>query len=529
METHNFYNSDTSTLLPTSLAVELGEEHSSVILKEIRKKTGQYFTPLPIASLMASFSEFNEEEVKILDPGCGTFILSCSLIESIVKNNPKLKSIKLVGYEIDKELIGKANLVLHCLKDWLNTINVSFEYQLFNEDFVVENAGRLNDNNMFFKHGEFFDIIISNPPFFKLPSTDEKVLLTKKIVSGQFNIYGIFMALSMRMLKENGELIFITPRSFTSGNYFKLFREFFFKEFQLERIHLFDSRKETFKDDNVLQETIIIKGRRTPLTNPENNVIISSSHGTKDLENLTKKTLSQNDLINLNSNGKILHLPTNDLEESIVKIFKKWEGSLNKYNIQISTGPVVSFRSKKYIKENFENGSVLLAPLYWLHNVRPMEIDFSIDKPGKGQYLVVCNESKSILIPNKNYVFLRRFSSKDDKKRLIAAPYFCNSIKPEYIGVENKVNYIYRPKGNLERSEVLGLCALLNSELFDMYFRIFNGNVNVSATELREMTLPPHDDIKKIGNEVILSNDFSVKNANNIVNEILEFNILNHA
>ena len=112
-----------------------------------------------------------------------------------------------------------------------------------------------------------------------------------------------------------------------------------------------------------------------------------------------------------------------------------------------------------------------------------MILEWPVSKPEKGQYIRIVNESKSVLIPNKNYIFLRRFSSKDDKSRLIAAPYFCNFIKSEYIGVENKVNYIYRPKGHLDRNEIVGLCALLNSTLFDLFFRIFNGNVNVSATE----------------------------------------------
>jgi adenine-specific DNA-methyltransferase len=87
---------------------------------------------------------------------------------------------------------------------------------------------------------------------------------------------------------------------------------------------------------------------------------------------------------------------------------------------------------------------------------------------------------------------------------LVAAPYFSLPGTPRYIGVENKLNYIYRPKGHLSRTEVMGIAALLNSNLFDTYFRTFNGNVNVSATELRAMPLPPLETIKEIGKKLIL-------------------------
>ncbi len=66
------------------------------------------------------------------------------------------------------------------------------------------------------------------------------------------------------------------------------------------------------------------------------------------------------------------------------------------------------------------------------------------------------------------------------------------------------------------------LCALLNSNLFDTYFRIFNGNVNVSATELREIPLPPLETIQEIGDRLILLDDFRVESTNLIVNEYFE-------
>lgn len=79
------------------------------------------------------------------------------------------------------------------------------------------------------------------------------------IIDGQPNIYSIFMAISALLLAEQGQMIYITPRSFTSGRYFRLFRNFLFKHIQIDFVHLFNTRKDTFSKDNVLQETIIMK------------------------------------------------------------------------------------------------------------------------------------------------------------------------------------------------------------------------------------------------------------------------------
>jgi len=470
---------------------------------------------------MASYSEFDGDSIRILDPGCGSAVLSCNLIEHIANSNKILKTIELVAYETDSELITILQQALDYLEKWGNQQGINIKTKLHTEDFILHNSDRFKETgDLFSKPFEQFDIVISNPPYFKLSIDDIRVKVAKVVVNGHPNIYAIFMALSAKMLKENGELIFITPRSYAAGRYFKIFRDFFFKLIDLDRVHLFVSRKDTFCRDKVLQETVIIKG--TKRATPESHVIISSSSGLKDLHAPLIKTFPKNDIIDMNSNEKILYLPTTNYDEEVLEIFKNWTGNLAKYNLKISTGPVVAFRARNYLSENFENGKVQLAPLFWLHNVKQMILEWPIVKPNKEQYINIEEKAMPLLIPNKNYILLRRFSSKDDKNRLIAAPYFCNFIKSDFIGVENKVNYIYRPKGHLERNEVVGLCALLNSSLFDAYFRIFNGNVNVSATELREMSLPPLDTIQEIGNTIILSNVFSVENTNRIVNEYFE-------
>jgi adenine-specific DNA-methyltransferase len=517
--------------LPSDFADRLGIFYTKQVSSTHKKEKGQFFTPTPIARLLASFSSLSKTTLRILDPGCGTAILSCALIEHLVDTSNEVKHIELVVYETDVDIIPFCDMVLKYLTKWLSIRKVRLDYQLQISDFILDNASVLRNHrtlDLFENSSDskaIFDIVISNPPYFKLAKDDSRSLAAQELVSGQPNIYSIFMGIAAKLLVEDGELIFITPRSFASGNYFRAFREYFFNAVQLERIHLFNSRKDTFDRDSVLQETVVIQANKARI-NPSKKVLVCASAGIRDIFEPTVQYYECSELIDLNSKEKILHLPTTAKEESILNLASSWENILSDFNINISTGPVVSFRAVDFIQNIYESGTVFLAPLYWLHNVDKMSLEWPKQLKEKGQYIRIDGKSKSLLIPNKDYILLRRFSTKDDKSRLIAAPYFSSCTKVDYIGIENKLNYLYRKGGHLLEEEVVGLCALLNSEMFDTYFQIFNGNVNVSATELREMRFPPLRLILEIGNKIIQSKDYSMNNVNGIINELFELEII---
>ena len=65
--------------------------------------------------------------------------------------------------------------------------------------------------------------------------------------------------------------------------------------------------------------------------------------------------------------------------------------------------------------------------------------------------------------------------------------------------MENHLNYIRGVWKDLDDELACGLSALLNSVCLDRYFRISNGNTQVSATELRAMPLPAEEEIRSIG------------------------------
>jgi adenine-specific DNA-methyltransferase len=510
--------------LPSHFADRVGQLYAKTVTTRHKKENGQFFTPTEIAHFMAGLTKQTKDNLKILDPGCGTAILSSSIIETLSNQNNTLKEIELVVYETDKDILPYTQATLDYLTKWLKKYKINFKATLDTNDFILENKDCFQVSATLFSEPQntIYDIVISNPPYFKIPKEDKRAIVAKSIVWGQPNIYSIFMMVAAKLLKEGGELIFITPRSFASGNYFRAFREAFFQEIDIEHIHLFGSRTKTFDRDSVLQETLILKGKKQKLNESLPSILVTHSNGIKDIENFKEKIYKTDELIDLKSKEKIIHLPTNETDDEVIKLFKSWAGSLRQYDIQISTGPVVSFRATQYLFEHYQNGTVFLVPLYQLTNTAKMHFEWPVTKRNKPQYIQLCEETKSLLLPNKYYVFLRRFSAKDDKSRLVATPYFVDITQAEYIGIENHLNYIYRPKGHLERNEILGLAALLNSNLFDTFFRTFNGNINVSATELREMPLPPLEDIKQIGNQIKLLNDFSQSRVDEIINNYFD-------
>ena len=488
-------------------AIEKSDDH--------KKEFGQYLTPEPVAEFMGRLFDTpaNQEILRILDPGTGSGVLSCATIESIASNRQNIRRIELVAYEHDKGLHPLLMLSMTHAQQWLQDKGIELIFEIRDTDFVLDNAHHLYKQQSFDQQPEQFDYIISNPPYFKLNKADPRAQVASLVVHGQPNIYAIFMAISAYMLKPDGELVYIIPRSFTAGPYFRLFREKFFEVMQPERIHLFGSRKETFNRDEILQEHLILKARKQPHRESQ-KVIISTSAGIKGMTTAVQKSVPLCEVIDMKTGNKYFYIPTCDADEKVISLVNSWSGSLHKYGMEISTGPVVPFRAIEFITDE------QATPLLWMQNVKAMEVSHPVPTR-KQQYILSNDQSAYLLLPNKNYVLLRRFSAKEEDRRLVAAPYMAASFQPhDLVGFENHVNYIYRPKGELTEAETFGISAILNCRILDNYFRTYNGNTQVSATELRSTPLPPLDVIRQIG-EHVKKHRMSNGILNEYCNEIL--------
>lgn len=487
---------------PTHYADRLGAWYGARVSADHRKNVGLYLTPVAVADFMARQITADRNSLRILDPAAGAGILLCATVEALLGRSRPPVSLEIVAYEIDAELAGLLRQSLSYLEAWVQRQGIKATVQVICTDFILEHGEALAGIGSLLKHVDHdaFDIVIANPPYFKLPKSDPRAQAAATVVHGQPNIYGLFMAVSAALLREGGEMVFITPRSFASGPYFRRFREWFFDFIRPELVHVFGSRRDAFSRDDVLQENIILAAVRqeewhhataTPV------MVISSSKGTDDLDQAARRSVRVDATLDMWSADKVLRLPIDTADDDVVRLVDSWSGSLRKYGLNISTGPVVPFRAKELLAAE-GNVPRTHVPLLWMNHVRPMLAQWPIGKR-KPEYIKLEAELRSLLVPNRNYVLLRRFSAKEERRRLTAAPYLASAFRIEQVGFENHLNYVHRPGGTLDEDEALGLAALYNSALLDRYFRAISGNTQVSATELRAMPLPAREIILAIG------------------------------
>ena len=159
-----------------------------------------------------------------------------------------------------------------------------------------------------------------------------------------------------------------------------------------------------------------------------------------------------------------------------------------------------------------------------MQNVRAMRTAWPTKTTGKPQFIVINDESMPLLVADRSYVLLRRFSAKEERRRLTAAPLIAGSLGCPWVGLENHLNYIYRPDGTLTEEEAYGFSVVLNCSLLDTYFRIFNGNTQVSATEVRAMPFPPLEAITELGRQAI-ARQIGIEGVDDLVGEVLQVRI----
>lgn len=155
----------------------------------LKKKTGSFFTPQIVVFNSLKNYKCTKKNINILEPsvGMGAFL-------------PQIFRLVDNADEINFDLIDISKKVLQKLKTCIKAFNLhpKFRFNFIKSDFLE------------YKNKSKYDLIISNPPYFKLNPIQSKKY--KKIFNFNFsNIYLLFM---QKFLNLSDEIICVVPKTF---------------------------------------------------------------------------------------------------------------------------------------------------------------------------------------------------------------------------------------------------------------------------------------------------------------------------
>lgn len=477
--------------------------------KNKRKKKGQFFTSKETAEFMADLFDYNcfDETVSVLDPGAGTGVLTAAFADRAIRSG-RINRLSITCYENDSEVLPVLRQNLEYIKA---NAGINVEYSVIEDDYLLSQANDFEGNLLQSEKSPKYDAVIGNPPYLKIMRDNQTAQSMPTVVHGAPNLYFLFASMSLFNLKDGGDMVYIIPRSWTSGEYFKAFRFYLFKYGRLQHIHLFVSRDKVFSQEQVLQETIILKIRKTNLEN--DSVVITSSQSNNDFNDITSIKVPYDSVVT--GKSKYVFLPTNETEIDTIKKINHYSKTFPEVGYRMRTGIVVDFRQRDELRAK---PGKHIVPLFYSQHIKDGRVNH--EESGKEADWIV--DSKIGLIqPNENYVFCKRFTAKEERRRLQCGVYLCDDYKEyNYIGTQNKINYVNRmDKKPLDVDEVYGIYALLNSTLFDQYYRILNGSTQVNSTEVNSIPVPSEDVIRRIGARVHNTGELSTEVCDRIVME----------
>lgn len=488
-------------------------EHTDLFIrqmpKELRKQYGQFFTSMETARYMASLFTLPEgkEDIYILDAGAGSGILTVALLERFSRMTDKRMTLHVTCYENDP-------CIRPLLQENLDMATKRSPHKVVSEirtDNYITSQGD-GFNHALFSNGDAqkYDFIIENPPYKKIGKDAPEALAMPEVCYGAPNLYFLFVAMGIYNLRDDAEMVCITPRSWTSGAYFENFRKYLFRHCALTHVHLFDSRDKVFDKESVLQETMIMRLKKTHEV-PE-RITVSSTASNGDFANISRMEVPYSVVVSGKKN--YVHLVTRQEEIGVLNTLNRFRYTLADLGLKMKTGLVVDFRSRELLcNERIENS----VPLIYSHHIKEGRIRFPQGK--ENEYLL--NGKKSLIQANKNYLFVKRFTAKEEPRRLQCGIYLKRYLSDfPFISSQNKVNFI---DGLQEMSEcvVYGLYVIFNSTMYDIYYRILNGSTQVNSSEINTMPMPSMEGIERMGKQLIANKDLSVAHCNQILNSYI--------
>jgi adenine-specific DNA-methyltransferase len=218
-----------------------------------------------------------------------------------------------------------------------------------------------------------------------------------------------------------------------------------------------------------------------------------------DFDRSTRRSVPYDHIVLPGDRDAFIHLVLNDADDSVMERMGAFTTSLGKLLVYVSTGRVVDFRAREHLRPRPADGT---APLIHPCHFADGFISWPVESGKKPNAILSSVRTRDLLVPAGYYVLTKRFSAKEEPRRVVAAVYDPNRIGAPLVGFENHLNYFHARGKGLDATMAKGLALYLNSSIFDQYFRLFSGHTQVNAMDLRKMRYPSREKLLALGAHV---------------------------
>lgn len=468
------------------------EFYEKNIDKNYKKILGQFYTPKIIVKEMLKNVRINEK-TKILDPACGAGIFLIEIIDKYKKNHIEKSLIEFINTNLYANDINPFAIIMTKLNILMKVINICSNPQSMQDFFEKEeifNNIKLKDTLSDMENTKF-DLIIGNPPFFKMTKEQIKKYSGNFINSfGQTNIYELFIYWAMNNIEKEGIIKYIIPQSFKSGLYFKNMRKELSKYYISSIINI-NNTKNIFCDVEQAVLVITIKNNSSKGKKTEIKLFDVINNEMKN-----KYIIDNKKLFNLSNDSYEINIAQTKEEYDILEKINENKSIklLNKSGYKFANGLFVWNQNKNIINEKKSN-----IPIIYGDYIQKEMFEFNSVIKNKEKKRFCENDaniSKLILYGKK--LIIQRTSTFSQKNRLNAAIIsqdFLNNYKCYFI--ENHVNFLIKDNDKqkeIDDKTLYFYWAIINSDLVNWMFKIKSGNTQISTTELNLLPICEYND-----------------------------------
>lgn len=336
-----------------------------------------------------------------------------------------------------------------------------------------------------------FTAAILNPPYGKLGAGSPSRELARAIGVEAPNFYAAFWAAAVALTATGGNVVAVTPRSFCNGTYFHGFRRYLLARAAIRRLHVFDARDGAFSEDGVLQENLVT---HLAVGGGPSTVTVTAQETPETP--IRRREVPYDAVVSDDDPMRFIHIAADEGADAAASFVTSQPATLATLGLEVSTGPVVDFRVTDLLRHEAAEDTV---PLLYPAHVRAGSVVWPAPRASGSLTSSIVREGaarRRLLVPAGSYVLVRRFSAKEEPRRVVAALHVDSGSE---LAIENHLNYFHECGRPMAVDIARGLVTYLNSAHVDTYVRRFSGHTQVNAGDLRSLRYPARETLAALG------------------------------